>query len=154
MKKRLSASTPLVTGDEIMKKVYEAIRNNSKVWELTLFVITYDEAGGYPDSKLCQERVVPVTGPLAIADHNFEFRYLGPRVPGILISPYLPKGVLDEKLYEHSSIAKSLKHLFGLRSRCREDGYLTERDANANSWFDNGFFNFESKNDAPKRISM
>ena len=137
-----------------MRKVYEAIRNNSKLWESTLFVITYDEAGGYPDSRLCEERVVPVTGPLAIAEHDYDFKYLGPRVPGILISPYLPKGVIDDKLYEHASIAKSLKDLFGMKSRCRDDGYLTDRDAQANSWFDNGLFNFSDINDAPKKINM
>ena len=39
---------------------------------------------------------------------NFEFTRYGTRVPGIIISPWLAKGI-DEKVYDHTSVPKTIK---------------------------------------------
>lgn len=39
---------PFPAGERLIKKVYEAIRAGPK-WEETLFIITYDEHGGFYD---------------------------------------------------------------------------------------------------------
>ena len=77
-------------GEEMLKELYENLRN-SPSWEETLLLITYDEHGGFYDS-------VPPTRTLKNPDpskpgtpSNFNFDRSGPRVPTIAISPWLPK---------------------------------------------------------------
>ena len=43
-----------------------------------------------------------------------------------MVSPLIPRNLIDHRLYDHSSIPATLESLFGL-------GALTERDANANN---------------------
>lgn len=61
------------------------------------------------------------------SDPEFDFTRLGPRVPAILISPWLPRTV-DSTVYEHSSLLATVKKLFNLKD------FLTERDRHANSF--------------------
>jgi len=110
----------VVPGDNLIADVYEAIRN-SDGWPKTLLVVIWDEHGGFYDH---------VSPPLAIApgDGNapeFDFTRLGVRVPAILVSPYIPRGVVDHTDYDHSSVCATLKELFDLPS------FLTKRDAAA-----------------------
>lgn len=58
----------------------------------------------------------------------FEFKRYGPRVPGVVISPWLKKGV-DSKVYDHTSVPKTIKEIFNLKS-----DYLSERDKSMNSF--------------------
>ena len=46
--------------DDLVADVYEAIRANPTLWEDTLFLITYDECGGYWDSELPSGPLTPV----------------------------------------------------------------------------------------------
>ena len=125
----------MVPGDNLIADVYEAIRQNEEVWKKTLLIITYDEAGGYYDSVVCQDEV-PATAtlnPEGWPEDNveFDFRYLGVRVPGLLISAWFDH-CLDHHLYEHSSVPATLKRLFHLQGK-GPDGFLTMRDQNANN---------------------
>jgi len=146
----------MLNGDLLLGRVYEAIRNNPEVWKSTLLVLMYDEAGGFPDSVVPQQRVHSVSGPLSQCEpqRGFNFEFLGPRVPTLLISGYLPSGIADSRTYEHASIARSIKDLFALTGGSRDDGYLTARDAVASSWWDNGLFHFQKlrDGDAPQRV--
>jgi phospholipase C len=66
---------------------------------------------------------MPATG------HNkfgFTFAQYGPRVPAVVISPWIPKNVVDHRLYDHASIPATVGKLFGLNS-------MTARDASANT---------------------
>nr|KAJ3413674.1 hypothetical protein HK105_002012 [Polyrhizophydium stewartii] len=115
-------------GERFVKKLYEAVRASPQ-WNQTLFLITYDENGGFYD------HVPPPTGvpilddsPVSPAVGDFKFDRLGPRVPAILISPLVPKGgvfqsTVPGRNYEHSSIPATLKNIFNLPS------FLTRRDA-------------------------
>jgi len=112
-------------GECVMANIYELLAN-SDYWEKTLFVITYDEHGGFYDS-----RETPITGVVnpgtqdwdqtAPPDYcfecngttNFKFDRLGVRVPALLISPYVAAGV-DCAQYEHSSIVATVLKLFDL----------------------------------------
>jgi phospholipase C len=88
--------------------------------------VTYDEHGGFFD------HVSPPSAPApgdAISDpdnnhHNFDFRQLGVRAPAIVVSPLIPRGVIDGTVYDHTSLLATLEQLFGLRP-------LTNRDASA-----------------------
>lgn len=130
----------MAPGDLFIANIYEAIRANQKVWEKTLFIITYDEAGGYYDSTpssakvLCPPFVKEGNWP-PTENHEFDFSVLGVRVPGLLISAWFDHKI-DHTLYEHSSIPASLKKHFNLKGR-GPNGFLTNRDENANDIFKN-----------------
>lgn len=75
-----------------MKNVYEALRNGPK-WNETLFIITYDEHGGFYDHVHPPQNGVPNPDGKKNSD-GFNFDRLGIRVPTIAISPWIEKGVL------------------------------------------------------------
>lgn len=104
-------------GELLIKQTYEAIRR-SPLWENSMLIVTYDEHGGFYD------HVVP---PAAKATgwvgrgYGFSFDQLGPRVPTLVISPLIPKNLIEHGRYEHSSIIVTLNELFDL------DGPRTSR---------------------------
>ncbi|KAJ8450611.1 hypothetical protein Cgig2_020248 [Carnegiea gigantea] len=119
-------------GQMFVKEVYETLRASPQ-WNQTLFVITYDEHGGFYDHVPTPVRGVPspdgIVGP---EPFNFTFNRLGVRVPTIVVSPWIEKGTVIHKPkgpqptseYEHSSIPATVKKLFNLSSP-----FLTNRDA-------------------------
>ncbi|BAT88985.1 Non-specific phospholipase [Vigna angularis] len=119
-------------GQMFVKEVYETLRASPQ-WNQTLFLITYDEHGGFYDHVPTPARGVPspdgIVGP---EPFNFTFNRLGVRVPTIAISPWIQKGTVvhgpngsptPTSEYEHSSISATVKKLFNLPS------FLTNRDA-------------------------
>jgi len=102
-------------------------------------VVTYDEHGGFYD------HVVPPRCPPQTTDKQtsrldsggkpqFMFDRLGPRVPTLIVSPWVQKGVIDHGPgtgaqidpsihYDHSSIVATVRELVG-----RPVDPLTERD--------------------------
>ena len=79
-------------GQMFVKEVYETLRASPQ-WNQTLFLITYDEHGGFYDHVPTPARGVPspdgIVGP---EPFNFTFNRLGVRVPTIAISPWIQKG--------------------------------------------------------------
>ncbi|HTC61342.1 MAG TPA: alkaline phosphatase family protein [Candidatus Saccharimonadales bacterium] len=113
-------------GEDLLKATYEAVRN-SPVWKNSLLIITWDEHGGFFDHASPPAAVAP--GDTAVvANHNkygFTFEQYGPRVPAVIISPWIPRNVVDHRLYDHSSIPATIEKIFGIDP-------LTERDRAAN----------------------
>jgi phospholipase C len=58
--------------------------------------------------------------------HQFAFDQLGPRVPAVVISPLIPKNLVDHRVYDHASVLATIERAFGLAP-------LTARDQHANS---------------------
>ena len=113
-------------GEKLIKQVYEAIRN-SPLWESSLLIVTWDEHGGFYDHVLPGKAVAPIARPSPKYNkYGFTFRQLGVRVPAVVVSPRIVRGVIDHRSYDHSSIPKTIEMAFGLES-------LTQRDAVANS---------------------
>jgi phospholipase C len=114
-------------GEGLIKSTYEAIRN-SPIWANSLLIITWDEHGGFFDHAVPPVAVAP--GDTAPTDnhnqHGFTFDQYGPRVPAVVISPWIPKNVVDHTQYDHSSIPATLEKLFGMAP-------LTARDRAANT---------------------
>lgn len=79
-------------GERLIKQVYEAIRAGPK-WEETLFLITYDEHGGFYDHVTPPFEGVPAPDD-NVASNGFAFNQLGIRIPTIAISPWIPKGTV------------------------------------------------------------
>jgi len=132
-------SGTLESGDDLMKEVYLNLFNTkSKFVNNTLFLITYDEHGGFWDSML--PPVIPVDhrdpyNPMEWTKHHanpvFHFDRLGVRVPSVLISPWL-KAKVDDTLYEHCSVPKTITDFFHMGTN-----YLTNRVKYANNFIDN-----------------
>ncbi|XP_047251367.1 non-specific phospholipase C2 isoform X2 [Capsicum annuum] len=91
-------------GQMFVKEVYETLRASPQ-WNQTLFVITYDEHGGFFDHVPTPVSGVPspdgIVGP---EPFDFKFDRLGVRVPTIMISPWIEKGT--EKLPSPTKIKK------------------------------------------------
>jgi phospholipase C len=95
----------------LIKKTYEALRR-SPIWEDSLLIVTYDEHGGFYD-HVAPPSVRP-TGATG-RRYGFTFDQLGPRVPTIVVSPLIPRNLIDHRRYEHSTIVSTVIRLFGLK---------------------------------------
>jgi len=108
-------------GERWMKNVYEALRGGP-AWNRTLFIITYDEHGGFYDHVPPPQTGVPSPDGICTKE-GFDYGRLGIRVPTIVVSPWIKKGTLVHEApaaqkpasnseYEHSSIPATLRKLF------------------------------------------
>ncbi|HEV7621447.1 MAG TPA: alkaline phosphatase family protein, partial [Flavisolibacter sp.] len=61
--------------------------------------------------------------------NGFNFKQYGVRVPAIIISSWIPQNMIDQRIYDHTSILATLERLF-------EVPPLTERDRHANDLLD------------------
>ncbi len=99
------------SGELLIKKTYEALRR-SPIWESSLLIITYDEHGGFYD-HVAPPSAQP-TGSKG-RTYGFTFDQLGPRVPAVIVSPLIPRNLIDHRTYEHSTIVSTLVRLFDLK---------------------------------------
>ncbi len=112
--------TDVMQGEALIANVYNALRANEELWASTLFVLLYDEHGGFFDHVPPPATVAP--------DGNtkqFAFTQLGVRVPALLISPWVDPGVFPTVL-DHTSLLKYLTDKWAL-------GPLGNRVPQANS---------------------
>ena len=118
-------------GEQLLKQVYETLRN-SNYWQDTMLIVTFDEHGGFYDH-------VPPPPAVPSGDdtthlnsaHPFAFDRLGVRVPAIVVSAYTQAGTVigtdasdPATLFDHSSIVATVEKRFGLQP-------LTMRDETA-----------------------
>jgi len=107
-------------GDQLIADVYRALRS-SPLWPHLLLVVIYDEHGGFydhvspppaprpdacvsPNEFMLREAKQHGRGYLAAPDYDFRFDRFGFRVPAILASAWIERGVVDSTLYSHASI--------------------------------------------------
>ena len=110
----------IMRAEKLIADVYNAIRGNPELWESTLLVVVYDEHGGFYDHV----EPPPATPPDAHRE-EYTFDRLGVRVPALLVSPWVKRGV-DHTLFDHTSLLRYLIDKWGLAP-------LGQRAANANS---------------------
>lgn len=89
---------------QLIASVYTALAA-SPVWERCLFVVTYDEHGGFFD------HVPPPTTVDDFAATGFD--QMGFRVPTIIAGPYVKQGV-SSTVRDHCSVLAHLERQFGL----------------------------------------
>ena len=92
-------SSDVRRGQELVLQVYEALVQ-SPLWEKILFIITYDEHGGFYDHVDPKEEVA--------ADDYPHLRQYGLRVPAIVVSPYVQRGGVSSIVFDHTSIIKTV----------------------------------------------
>jgi phospholipase C len=108
-------------GQVFMNLVYSAV-TKSPAWANTVFVINYDEWGGFFD------HVPPPFGPIPAADQaaGNEDGLLGFRTPCLVISPFARRASVSSRVFDHTSVLKMIEWRWGLPP-------LTVRDATANN---------------------
>jgi phospholipase C len=115
-------------GQVLVKQVYDAVRTSPQ-WDKTLLLITFDETGGFfdhvapplavrPDDKTYTE-----TAPDG-SKYTLNFDRLGGRMPTWLVSPYTPRGHVEDygtdpvtgksSSYSATSVLKTLGYLWDL----------------------------------------
>lgn len=106
--------------EAFLARVYKAV-TSSPQWKSSLLIITFDEWGGFFD------HVVPPVAPLPAGERaaGNSDGLRGFRVPTILISPFVRRGHVTSKVYDHASVLKMIESRWGLDP-------LTVRDAEAN----------------------
>ena len=117
-------------GEFLIAEVYMHIRRNSRLWPNTALLVVYDEHGGIYD------HVVPpacapdkFTAPANNTGTGMEFKFdrLGVRVPAILISPWIPKNTVVDRIFDHASIPATINQFF-----IGDDPNRSPREINAN----------------------
>jgi len=121
----------IVVGEAFLAQVIDALRN-SPAWLKTIFILTYDEHGGYydhvpPPPALAPDSIPPVVQPGESTYDGFA-RY-GFRVPSVVIGPYAKRDYVSHVLYDHTSILAMVERKWNLAA-------MTYRDANANDLSD------------------
>jgi phospholipase C len=94
--------TDIRAGEFLLAQVYNALRGKSDLWNSTLFVLLYDEHGGFYD-HLYPPRAVPPDQYV----EEYSFDQYGVRVPALLISPWVKRDVLTTP-FDHTSLLKYL----------------------------------------------
>jgi phospholipase C len=87
----------LRAGQKLVLHLVDALMQ-SPVWEKTLLVITYDEHGGFFDH----------VQPPEAADDLPTMRRYGPRVPALVVSPFVAAESVSKTVYDHTSIIKTI----------------------------------------------
>ncbi|KAJ5579646.1 Phosphoesterase [Penicillium hispanicum] len=102
-------------GENFIKGIYEALRHSPQ-WNETLFILTFDEHGDVPAGDDLTYTETARDG----QEYTFHFDRLGVRVPTALASPWLGKGLVQNKPadgdadFTHTSILKFVSELWGL----------------------------------------
>jgi phospholipase C len=105
-------------GEELIARVYNDLVANPRVFEKTLFLVVYDEHGGFYD------HVVPpaTVAPSAPSPEGFDFKRLGVRVPAVVVSPWIDRGSvfgwnapdpIDRHTFDHTSILSTVGTMTG-----------------------------------------
>ena len=129
-------------GSANTKKIIDALMN-SAAWKSSVFLLDYDEGGGYYDHV----PPIAVTPPDSIppnlrsTDRQGDFATSGFRTPMILVSPFVKPHYISHTPMESTSIWKFIETRFGMAP-------LTQRDATANDMTE--YFDFAS----PPRLTL
>jgi len=87
----------LRAGQKLVLHLVDAVLQ-SPAWKKTLLVITYDEHGGFFDH----------VQPPKAADDRPAMRRYGPRVPALVVSPFVGAKSVSKTVFDHTSIIKTI----------------------------------------------
>jgi phospholipase C len=97
-------------GQNFVKRLLDAIASDAEIYDSTVFILTYDEGGGFFD------HVAPPVPPPGTAGEYVHGRPigLGVRVPMILVSPWTRGGCRCSEIFDHTSIIRFLEKCTGV----------------------------------------
>ncbi len=102
-------------GELFMASIYNAIKQNARLWASTALLIVYDEHGGIYDHvppPACAPDQFSASANDTGTGMEFKFDRLGVRVPAILVSPWIPKGTVVNRVFDHASIPATITKFF------------------------------------------
>lgn len=100
----------MVLAEAFLSSVHRALVNGPK-WSRTMFIITFDENGGFYDH----------VAPPLVVDDDQRFTQLGFRVPTLVTGPMVKAGQVISTQFEHVSLPATVRSRFGLRSLNQRD---------------------------------
>jgi phospholipase C len=111
------------SGEWVSHQIVKTLQSNPEVWAKTVFIITYDENGGFFD------HVIPPTAPPGTQGEFVTVPtlpgdaggYAGPiglgfRVPTLVVSPFSAGGYVDSTPLDHTSALRLIEERFGVRA--------------------------------------
>ncbi len=122
-------------GEHVCAKLIEALVDHPDVFAKTVFIINYDEAGGFfdhlppPRPPLFPQdghSTVPVAGEGKHYPDDGNPRHpnkgthpvgLGIRVPALIVSPWSRGGYVCSELFDHTSVLRFIEARFGVREK-------------------------------------
>jgi phospholipase C len=100
----------LQAGQKFVRSLIQALMQRD-AWHSSMFVLTYDDWGGWYDHVL----------PPRVDEFGYGFR-----VPALLVSPYAKRGHIDSTELDYTSLLKFIEYNWGVDA-------LSTRDAQANN---------------------
>jgi len=97
-------------GANYVSQYLQALAANPAVWQKTVFILTYDENGGFFD------HVLPPIPPAGTADEFVSGTAigLGQRIPTIVCSPWSTGGYVASEVFDHTSVLQFLEKWTGV----------------------------------------
>jgi phospholipase C len=93
-------------GEDFLRRTYEAITANEEKFGSTVMIVYYDEHGGFYD------HVPPPPVTYTTKQTKHDFQSTGPRIPGIIISPYVKANSVCDAFFDHTSVLQMLAEKF------------------------------------------
>src|SRR5258708_30156908 len=124
----------------------------SPLWRNTALLVVYDEHGGIYDhvpppackpDKFHSSENDPGTG------QPFKFDRLGVRVPAILISPWIPRNTVVDRVFDHASIPATLANFF-----LADDSTRSPREINADVIIQPNVTPVDAQRNLPSLVNM
>jgi phospholipase C len=102
--------TDVMAAQSFVLKIYNMLRSRPTLWRKTMLVVVYDEHGGFYDHRHPGDGLPPEF------TRRAEFGVFGPRVPAIVVSPFVGRGKAygsaqgdDPKfLFDHTTLIKTI----------------------------------------------
>jgi phospholipase C len=101
-----------IGAEKLIADIYNELRQKPELFEKTLFLVTYDEHGGFYDHVSPPNNFPPPYAGHLNEKYKFEFKQLGPRVPTLLINPRIEAAWIDDTEYDHTAILKMVADRF------------------------------------------
>ncbi|MDP9161045.1 MAG: hypothetical protein M3O09_12570 [Acidobacteriota bacterium] len=137
-------------GAAYVKSLMDAVMgtpgNPSPSWKDSVFILTYDEFGGFYDHVQPQPTISPdlrkpvdlfsgdvctlTTGPLC------DFTYTGYRVPLIVVSPFTKRNYVSHSVADYTAILKLIESRFNLSPLTNRDAAQIDMSQGTTSFFD------------------
>jgi phospholipase C len=98
-------------GETFVQRVLSVIAANPEIYQSTVFILTYDEGGGFFDHVL-----PPVAPPGTTNEYSGrQSMGLGVRVPMMIISPWTRGGRVCSQVFDHTSVIRFLEAWTGVQ---------------------------------------
>jgi len=118
------AAGSICRGENWTVQIMNAIQQSPE-WKHTAVVITWDDFGGFYDH---------------VPPPHVDLYGLGPRVPALVISPWVKPGTIEHSTLEFASVLRTIERIWNVRP-------LTARDRNASDLL--GMFRFDQEPTEP-----